>query len=119
MNKKKYTVTDRLITKITGWIAGITVVILGIWGIYTLWEFYEYEQTNDAQVQEYVNPVISRAGGFIVAVKFEENQQVKKGDTLLLIDNRDSDIATIARDLGYEVREQVVTAASTGAAPRA
>jgi membrane fusion protein, multidrug efflux system len=87
--KKKYTVTDRIITRITGWIAGATVVVLALWGIQTLWGYYNYEQTNDAQVQEYVNPVISRAGGFIVAVKFEENQQVKKGDTLLLIDNRE------------------------------
>lgn len=87
--KKKYTVTDRLITRITGWIAGIVVVGLAVWGVYTLWGYYCYEQTNDAQVQEYVNPVISRVGGFIVAVKFEENQHVKKGDTLLLIDNRE------------------------------
>ncbi len=86
---KKYTVTDRLITKITGWIAGIIVIVLVIWGIFTIWGYYKYEQTNDAQVEEYVNPVISRAGGFIVAVKFEENQHVKKGDTLLIIDNRE------------------------------
>lgn len=89
MKKKRYSVTDRLITRITGWISGITVIILAIWGIYTLWGYYRYEQTNDAQVQEYVNPVISRAGGFIVAVKFEENQYVKRGDTLLLIDSRE------------------------------
>lgn len=87
--KTKYTVTDRFITKITGWIAGVTVLCLFVWGLYTLWEYYNYEYTNDAQVQEYVNPVISRAGGFIVAVKFEENQLVKKGDTLLLIDDRE------------------------------
>lgn len=87
--KTKYTVTDRFITKITGWVAGITVLCLAVWGLYTLWEYYNYEYTNDAQVQEYVNPVISRAGGFIAAVKFEENQLVKKGDTLLLIDNRE------------------------------
>lgn len=41
-------------------------------------DYYKYEQTNDAQIQEYVNPVISRAGGFIVDVKFEENQNVKR-----------------------------------------
>lgn len=87
--KKKYTVTDRIITRITGWIAGITMLALAIWGGFTLWGYHKYEQTNDAQVEEYVNPVISRAGGFIVAVKFEENQHVKKGDTLLLIDNRE------------------------------
>jgi membrane fusion protein (multidrug efflux system) len=49
-----------------------------------------FEQTNDAQVEEYVNPVISRAGGFIVSVRYDENQYVKKGDTLLLIDNREN-----------------------------
>ncbi|HUP11889.1 MAG TPA: biotin/lipoyl-binding protein, partial [Niastella sp.] len=87
--KKKYTVTDRLITRVTGWMAGIIIVALSIWGVITLWEHYRYEQTNNAQIDEYVNPVISRAGGFIVAVKFEENQHVAKGDTLLVIDNRE------------------------------
>lgn len=87
--KKKYTVTDRLITRITGWMSGIIIVALAIWGVFTLWGYYNYEQTNDAQIEEYINPVISRAGGFIVAVNFEENQHVAKGDTLLIIDNRE------------------------------
>jgi hypothetical protein len=75
--KKKYTPTDRLITKITGWISVLIVAALAVWGGFSL-KIIKYEQTNDAQVQEYVNPIISRAGGFIVAVKFEENQEVKK-----------------------------------------
>jgi membrane fusion protein, multidrug efflux system len=87
--KKKYTLTDRLITRITGWMAGIIVLAFTIWGLFTLWEFYHYEQTNDAQIEEYINPVISRVSGFIAAVKFEENQHVAKGDTLLIIDNRE------------------------------
>lgn len=87
--KKKYTVTDKLITTITGWAAVAILAGLMIWGAQTLWGYYHYEYTNDAQVQEYVNPVISRAGGFIVAVRFEENQHVKKGDTLLLVDDRE------------------------------
>lgn len=87
--KAKYTVTDRIITRITGWLAGAIVACLAVWCAYSVWEYYHYEYTNDAQVQEYVNPVISRAGGFIVAVRFEENQFVHRGDTLLLIDNRE------------------------------
>ncbi|MGZ3978882.1 MAG: HlyD family secretion protein [Flavisolibacter sp.] len=90
--KTKYTVTDRIITRITGWMAGLALIALSAWGIQTLWDLHLFEQTNDAQVQEYVNPVISRAGGFIVSVHFEENQYVKKGDTLLLIDPRESEI---------------------------
>ena len=88
-NRNTYTVTDKLITKITGWIAIVITFILSIWGIVSLWDIYQNEKTNDAQVQEYINPVISRAGGFITEIKFEENQPVKKGDTLLIIDSRE------------------------------
>lgn len=90
--KKQYTATDRLITRITGWLAGCMVLILLVWGIRTLWRYHRYEQTDDAQVEEYVNPVISRAGGFITQVRFEENQSVHRGDTLLLIDSREYSI---------------------------
>ncbi|WP_183558897.1 HlyD family secretion protein [Mucilaginibacter sp. SP1R1] len=98
--KNTYTVTDQIITKITGWIAGIIAIALFIWGIISVWELYHYEETNDAQIQEYINPVISRAGGFIVKINFEENQLVKKGDTLIVIDNRE-----------YQLQQQQTSAA--------
>lgn len=87
--KNQYTVTDQIITKITAWIAGSIVILLSIWGGFSLWELYTCEQTNDAQVQEYINPLISRAGGFIMEIRYDENEEVKKGDTLLLIDERE------------------------------
>lgn len=112
----KYTVTDRLITKITAWIAGIISVILLIWGIFTLIDLYKNEKTNDAQVQEYINPVISRAGGFITEVKFEENEPVKKGDTIVLIDNREyviqqkqTEAALVNAKAKYKVWESKIT----------
>ena len=83
----KYTQTDHLITKITAWIAGAIALVLAVWGLSTLLELYKYEDTNDAQVEEYINPVTSRVTGFIREIKYEENQHVKKGDTLLIIDN--------------------------------
>jgi len=85
--KTNYTQTDQLITKITAWIAGIIAVVLMVWGIITLVDLYKNEDTNDAQVEEYINPVTSRVTGFIRKIKYEENQEVKKGDTLLVIDN--------------------------------
>jgi membrane fusion protein (multidrug efflux system) len=85
--KNKFTQTDLLITKITAWIAGIIAVALAVWGIISLTELYKYEETNDAQIEEYINPVTSRVTGFIREIKYEENQDVKKGDTLLVIDN--------------------------------
>jgi membrane fusion protein (multidrug efflux system) len=61
-------------------------IILGIW-------FYvfnrNHEETNDAQVEQYVTPIMSRITGYIQEVRFEENQFVHKGDTLVIIDNRE------------------------------
>jgi len=85
--KNNYTQTDHLITKITAWIAGIIAIALAVWGVISLYDIYEYEETNDAQVEEYINPITSRVTGFIREIKYEENQDVKKGDTLLIIDN--------------------------------
>lgn len=48
-----------------------------------------YEDTNDAQVETFINPVSARAGGFIKDVLFDEHRQVKQGDTLVILDNRE------------------------------
>lgn len=61
-------------------------IILGIW-------FYvfnsNHEETNDAQVEQYVTPIMSRIPGYVQEVCFDENQFVHKGDTLVVIDNRE------------------------------
>ena len=49
----------------------------------------KYLETNDAQVEAYINPISARAGGFITKVKFEEHKWVKQGDTLVIIDDRE------------------------------
>jgi membrane fusion protein (multidrug efflux system) len=83
----QYTQTDKLITRITAWLAGVILLILIVWGGISLYNLYLYEDTNDAQVQEYINPVTSRVSGYIREILYEENQDVKKGDTLIVIDN--------------------------------
>lgn len=61
-------------------------VALGIWFVV----FYNnHEETNDAQVEQYVTPVMARVTGYIQEIRYEENQFVKKGDTLVVIDNRE------------------------------
>jgi membrane fusion protein, multidrug efflux system len=79
--------TDRLISRITTIIASIVVVCLAIWGINTLLHQMRFEETNDAQVDEYINPVVAKVTGYIEEIRYEENQEVKKGDTLVIIDN--------------------------------
>ena len=61
-------------------------------GIGSLLVFYVFTRTkvttNDAQVRQYITPVSSRVSGYVDEVRFEENQFVRKGDTLVVIDNR-------------------------------
>ena len=87
MTKKKNYTTDQIITRVTGWIAGAIVVLLAMWGISSMVKLYRYEETNDAQVEEYINPVTTRVTGYIREIRYEEHQEVQKGDTLLIIDN--------------------------------
>ncbi|WP_207515673.1 HlyD family secretion protein [Longitalea luteola] len=70
-------------------IALVVIVIALIYFIkYIIYTKY-YEDTNDAQVESFINPVSARAGGFIKKVLFEEHQQVKQGDTLVILDDRE------------------------------
>jgi membrane fusion protein (multidrug efflux system) len=48
-----------------------------------------HEETDDAQVDASISPVIPRISGYINEVKVRDNQKVKKGDTLMIIDDRD------------------------------
>ena len=47
------------------------------------------EFTDNAQVRQQIVPVNSRVQGYIKEIRFEEYQAVKKGDTLVIIDDAD------------------------------
>jgi len=83
---QNYTPTDKIITRVTSWAAVIILIGLMIMGAGILRDNYKYQKTNDAQVQEYINPVVTRVSGYVKEVRFEENQEVNKGDTLIKID---------------------------------
>jgi membrane fusion protein (multidrug efflux system) len=89
-NTEKHARIDRITVKITYGIAAIVLVSLLIYGAITLYKMYQYEETNDAQVEEYINPILSRTTGFVQEIKFKDHQRVHKGDTLLIIDNNES-----------------------------
>ena len=68
----------------------IILVIGGAWfGISKYTYAQHHEETDDAQVSGDITPVIPRVQGYITEVKVHDNQYVKKGDTLLLLDDRD------------------------------
>ena len=70
----------------------LSYLLVAIAFIIGIWFFIYYknnEETNDAQVEQYVTPIQSRITGFIKEVRFEDNQFVHQGDTLVIIDNNE------------------------------
>lgn len=70
---------------------GIIGIFLAIWGLYVIISlFVDYkssETTDDAQVEQYLSPVNIRVPGYIKKIYFTEHQHVRKGDTLLVLED--------------------------------
>lgn len=89
MSQASNTTKARISQKIMTTIAIIIIVIAVIY-FYKLFDrTRHFEETNDAQVEAYINPVSARAAGYIQRILFEENQWVNKGDTLVILDDRE------------------------------
>src|ERR1700674_4172649 len=66
------------------------LVVGGGWfGLTKYQHSLHHEDTDDAQVSADINPVIPRVSGYVTEVRVRDNQQVKKGDTLVILDDRD------------------------------
>lgn len=80
----------------------MAVAVLGalIWGGSKIWHSFLYVETDNAQIEGDIYPVISRIPGRVDKVLTTDNQKVAKGDTLVLLDPVD-----------YEVRRDMASAA--------
>lgn len=68
----------------------IVLLVAGGWfGISKYIHAQHHEETDDAQVEANINPVIPKIPGYVTEVRVKDNQRVKKGDTLLVLDDRD------------------------------
>lgn len=76
-------------SKIFPIILGVLVVGGAIFGVSKYVHSLHHEETDDAQIDAHISPVIPRVSGYISKVLVSDNQSVKKGDTLLILDDRD------------------------------
>jgi membrane fusion protein, multidrug efflux system len=68
----------------------IMMILLGAWfGITKYTYALHHEETDDAQIQADISPVIPRVSGYVNEIRVKDNQMVHKGDTLLVLDSRD------------------------------
>ncbi len=81
-------------------IAAVFIAAALLWGGKTIYHSFLYVETDNAQIEGDVYPVISRIPGKVQDVLASDNQQVHKGDTLIRLEAAD-----------YEVRRDIAAAA--------
>src|ERR1700712_5753132 len=82
------------------------IILIGgiIFGIKEYIYYSKHIDTDDAQVDGDVSPVVARVGGYVDSIFFEENTHVAAGQVLVKIDDRD-----------YKVRLEQAMSAQKGA----
>jgi membrane fusion protein (multidrug efflux system) len=73
-------------------VLAILVIGGGTFGITKYIHAQHHEETDNAQIEANVSPVIPRITGYVKEVRVKDNQRVKKGDTLIILDDRDLQI---------------------------
>jgi len=92
--------------------------------VFTVKEYKYYqnhEVTDDAQVDADISPVVARVGGYVKEIRFQDNQYVKAGDTLVVLDDRDykirlkqAEAALVSTKQSVNVSQSNVNEAKTG-----
>ncbi|WP_423146433.1 HlyD family secretion protein [Rubrolithibacter danxiaensis] len=70
-------------------ILGIILLIGAVFGIKEYIYYSKHEDTDDAQIDGDISPVVARVGGYVDSILFEENQHVTEGQVLVKLDDRD------------------------------
>lgn len=70
-------------------ILGVLLVIGIVFGIVE-WNYYsKHVDTDDAQIDGDISPVVARVGGYVKDINFEENTHVTEGQILVKLDDND------------------------------
>ena len=110
--------------KILSYIITIVVIVAaGIWVASRFIHLGNVEFTDNAQVRQQIVPVNSRVQGYIKEIRFNEYEPVKKGDTLVIIDDADLRLNVVRARADYQnaiagrdVANRSVTSASANVA---
>lgn len=85
-------------------ILGLLLIAGIVFGVKEYIYYSKHEDTDDAQIDGDISPVVARVGGYVDSILFEENEHVKQGQLLVKIDPRD-----------YQVKLEQAMAAQKGA----
>jgi len=76
--------------------------------------FGRVEYTDDAQVNRHITPINTRVQGFIKEIRFEEYQQVKAGDTLVILEDAEYRLQLAQAEANFHGSKSAGAAVSAG-----
>jgi membrane fusion protein (multidrug efflux system) len=85
----------------TLYIIGAVALVVLVWGTRRFLYARHHEGTDNAQVDGHITPIAPKVQAFVSEVRVEDNQPVKAGDTLVVLDDRDLKVrlAAVEADL--------------------
>src|SRR5690242_2692084 len=94
----------------------IVMIVGGGWFGISKYIYAQYhEDTDDAQIEADIIPVIPRVSGYVNEVRVKDNQLVHKGDTLIILDDRDYQIQLKQAEAALETAKSNVAASKANA----
>lgn len=93
----------------------VAVLLAGIAWIASTFMHIGVEYTNNAQVRQHITPLNSRVQGYVKEIRFGEFQPVKKGDTLVIIEDIEYRLRVAQAEADLQKALQNRDAASTSA----
>lgn len=89
--------------KILSYIITVAVTVAVVWWVGSKFiHLGHVEFTDNAQVRRQIVPVNSRVQGYIKEIRFKEYEKVRKGDTLVLIDDADMRLNVARANADYQ-----------------
>ncbi len=119
--------TDKKRNLVLTMLSFIFLIAGGVWILSLFFDFRNFETTNNAQVDAYMNNIAARATGRIQEIKFEANQLVHQGDTLVILNSEEyvikvkqaaADLAIAEGNL-HSLEQNIATSSSKEAASKA
>jgi membrane fusion protein (multidrug efflux system) len=83
-------------------VAAIALVAGGLVGMKHWQYFTSHEETDDAQVEGHISPVLPRVSGYVTQVLVRDNQHVDAGQTLLEVDPKELDLKVVEADAAVQ-----------------
>jgi membrane fusion protein (multidrug efflux system) len=77
---------------IGGIVTAVIICVAAFYGIRHIRFVLAHEDTDDAQVEGHISPVLPRVSGYVAKVLVDDNQHVKAGDLLVQIDSHELDL---------------------------